>query len=735
LEHSVAEDTRAEKSDMEKGLRPFGSSAIVAAGTEPPSRRLAHKMSARCRNTSEGQNIVVFLAVDIGGTFTDLIAFDDKTGRFYQAKSLTTPRNHVDGIIDCIQKTDLDPGTINHLIHGSTTAINTLIERKGAKVGLIVTRGTRDVYAIGRGNRPEAYNLFFHRPKPLVPRHLTLEVNERLFASGEVREALDPASVKAACDILIKEGVEAVAVCFLHSYANPEHEQQAGALVSAAMPKAYISLSHEIMREYREYERISTTAVNAYIGPVVGGYVRNLQNRLEGIGFKGELAIMQSNGGVMAPATAINRPVTMMESGPVGGIIAAAQIGHALGYSNVVSFDMGGTTAKASLVRDGEASMAEGYYVGGYASGHPVMTPVVDIVEVGAGGGSIASIDDVGALKVGPQSSGAEPGPICYGRNGTEPTITDANVILGRIGAHDFLGGEMELDSAAAKKGMEERVAKPLNLTAEEASRAVVQIAIAKMALAVREVSVEKGYDPRDFVLVASGGGGPPHAVAIARELFIPTVIVPRFPAHFSALGMLMADERHDLVRTYLAELNAADFDVVRRIGEELIGEAYKLLGRKDNVHCQIQFDLRYVGQEFTLSVSVTPEQLARGDRKAIRASFDDLHEQRYAHHATDEPVEMINIRLVALGQRSKLALPALAKEGILAPREKRPVLFDQGGPVDCPVYDREKLKPGDKFDGPALVSEYASTTVIFPGDKVAVADTGELIISVGQSK
>jgi N-methylhydantoinase A len=353
---------------------------------------------------------------------------------------------------------------------------------------------------------------------------------------------------------------------------------------------------------------------------------------------------------------------------------------------------MGGTTAKASLVREGEPTMSEGYYVGGYASGHPVMTPVVDVVEVGAGGGSIASIDDIGALKVGPQSSGAEPGPICYSRGGTEPTITDANVILGRIGAHDFLGGEMKLDRDAATKGMEIRVAQALKMDAAEAARAVVQIAIAKMSLAVREVSVEKGYDPRDFVLVASGGAGPPHAVAIARDLFIPTVIIPRFPAHFSALGMLMADERHDLVRTYFAELGAADFDLIRRITQELTEEAFKLLGRTDNVTCQVLFDLRYVGQEFTLSVPVNAEELARADRKGIRGAFDELHEQRYAHHATDEPVEIINIRLVALGRRTKI-------------------------------------------DGPALVSEYASTTVIFPGDKLAVADTGELIISVGPAK
>ncbi len=678
---------------------------------------------------------MIFLAVDIGGTFTDLIAFDDRSGRFLQAKSLTTPRNHVDGIIECINKTDIDPKAVDHLIHGSTTAINTLIERKGARVGLVVTRGTRDVYAIGRGNRPEAYNLFFHRPRPLVPRHLTLEVNERVVASGEVREPLDEASVKAACEVLAEQGVEAVAVCFLHSYANPEHERQAGKIVQAALPEAYVSLSHEILREYREYERISTTVVNAYIGPVVGGYVQSLQHRLEGIGFKGELAIMQSNGGVMAPATAIKRPVTMMESGPVGGIIASAEIGKALGYRNVVSFDMGGTTAKASLVRDGEATMAEGYHVGGYASGHPVMTPVVDVVEVGAGGGSIASIDDVGALKVGPQSAGAEPGPICYSRNGTEPTITDANVILGRIGWHDFLGGEMALDLEAAKKGMEERVAKPLHMSVDEASRAVIQIATAKMSLAVREVSVEKGYDPREFVLVASGGAGPPHAVAIARELFIPTVIVPRFPAHFSALGMLMADERHDLVRTYLAELNQADFGTVRQIAGELTTEAYELLGRKDNVTCQVLFDLRYVGQEFTLPVPVSQDNLARTDRKSIRAAFDALHEQRYAHHASDEPVEIINIRLVALGHRSKLVQPGLTRTAKLAPRETRPVVFDTGGALDCPVYDREMLKPSDRIKGPALVSEYASTTIFFPGDELTVADTGELIITLGHGQ
>lgn len=672
------------------------------------------------------------IAVDIGGTFTDLIAFDERSGRIQHAKTLTTPRDPVEGILDCIRKAGLDPKSIDNLIHGSTIAINTLIERKGATVGLIVTRGTRDVYLIGRGNRPDAYNLFFHRPRPLVPRHRTIEVAERMYASGEIREPLNVECVKAACAELAKDGVDAVAVCFLHSYANPEHERIAGKIIEEALPGRYVSLSHEILREYREYERMSTTVVNAYIGPKVGGYVRNLQAKLETLGFRGDLAMMQSNGGVMRPEAAIRRPVMMMESGPVGGIIASAEIGKALGYKNVISFDMGGTTAKASLVQSGEPTMAEGYYVGGYATGHPVMMPVVDVVEVGAGGGSISWIDEVGALKVGPQSSGADPGPIAYGRGGQEPTITDANVILGRIGVSDFLGGEMRLDRDGAIRGVAERIAVPLQMDVMAASRSIVQIAIAKMSLAVREVSVEKGYDPRDFVLVASGGAGPLHAIAIARELHIPTVIVPRFPAHFSALGMLMADERHDFTRTYYSDLQDADFPRLQKIHEEMAEESKRLLTPGIAVAYQLLLDLRYVGQEFTLPVPVSAAQIAAEDPAPIRGAFNAMHEQRYAHHSSVERVEIINIRLVALGRRAKLALPPLTKSGSLVRKEMRLVRFDKhDAEIECPVYSRDSLPPGAEFTGPALVSEYGSTTVLFPGDDLTVAGTGELIISL----
>src|SRR5262245_58238755 len=580
-----------------------------------------------CRPNKNGRApYVLVVAIDIGGTFTDLIGFDERTNAFTQAKSLTTPAQLVQGIIDCLDKSGIKADGIDELIHGSTIAINTLIERKGARTGLVVTRGTRDVYIIGRGNRPEAYNLLFHKHRPLVSRRLTREVEERVLPSGEVHARLGRASLKEACRMLADEGVEAVAVCFLHSYVNPEHERAAGEALRQALPDVYLSLSHDILREYREFERMSTTVVNAYIGPKVGGYVSSLKSSLGEIGFHGNLSIMRSNGGVMTPEVATERPVAMMESGPVGGIIASAQVGLALGFPNVISFDMGGTTAKASLVRDGEPTLAPGYYVGGYASGHPVMLPMIDVVEVGAGGGSIAWIDGIGALKVGPQSAGADPGPICYMGGGTEPTITDANVLLGRLDPDNILGGAMQLDAEAAARGIAEKIAKPLGISTVAAAQAIVEIAISKMSLAVREVSVAKGYDPRDFALVASGGAGPLHVIAIARELHIPTVIVPLFPSPFSALGMLAADERHDFIRTHFSDLASLDFARLVEVHEEMRAEALASLRHNRGAQEQIALDLRYVGQEFTLAVPVTHKQLKAGDRKGIRKAFDALY-------------------------------------------------------------------------------------------------------------
>jgi len=675
---------------------------------------------------------VMIIAIDIGGTFTDLIGFDERAQRFVEAKSLTTPAHLVQGMIDCLRKSGINGAAIDELIHGSTIAINTLIERTGAKIGLVVSRGTRDVYVIGRGNRPEAYNLFFHRHRPLVRRHLTREVDERLLSSGEVLAPLDRESVAQACRVLAAAGVEAVAVCFLHSYANPEHERIAGEMIRAALPGAYVSLSHEILREYREFERMSTTVVNAYLGPKVGGYVQSLKAGLGTVGFRGILSIMRSNGGVMTPDIATQRPAAMMESGPVGGIIASARLGRSLGFANVISFDMGGTTAKASLIRDGEPTMAPGYYVGGYASGHPVMLPMIDVVEVGAGGGSIAWLDEVGALKVGPQSAGADPGPICY-RGGAEPTITDANVVLGRLDPDNFLGGQMKLDAEAAWLGIEEKIAAPLKMDAVAAAQAIVDIAIAKMSLAVREVSVAKGYDPRDFALVASGGAGPLHVLAIARELHVPKVVVPLFPSHFSALGMLLADERHDFIRTFYCDLASADFATLLRIHGEMVGEASRSVRHAAGAEQQVHFDLRYVGQEFTLQVPVTVEQIEDGNHRGIRAVFDALYEQRYAHHSPDEPVEMINIRLALIGKRPQLSFPRLAETSEAKPSHQRDVyLLDPKKPVRCPVYQRAALGAANRIAGPALIQEFGTTTVLFEQDACTVAPSGELVVSVG---
>jgi N-methylhydantoinase A len=676
---------------------------------------------------------VLVVAIDIGGTFTDLLGFDKGTKKFVQAKSLSTPAQLVQGIIDCLRKSGIAAAAIDELIHGSTIAINTLIERKGAKTGLVVTRGTRDVYIIGRGNRPESYNLLFHKHRPLVSRRLTREIEERLLATGEVHQPLNRASIATACEALRTDGVEAVAVCFLHSYVDPTHERQAGKMIRAALPDVYISLSHDILREYREFERISTTVVNAYIGPKVGGYVKSLKSSLGEIGFRGDLSIMRSNGGVMTPELATERPVAMMESGPVGGIIASAEVGLALGFKNVISFDMGGTTAKASLIRDGEPTLAPGYYVGGYAGGHPVMLPMIDVVEVGAGGGSIAWIDDIGALKVGPQSAGAEPGPICYMGGGKEPTITDANVVLGRLDPDNFLGGQMKLDADAAAHGVSEKIAKPLKMDTVAAAQAIVEIAISKMSLAVREVSVAKGFDPRDFALVASGGAGPLHVIAIARELHIPTVVVPLFPSHFSALGMLLADERHDFIRTCYADLAGVDFAELMKAYDEMLEQARQSLRHTRGVQYQIQLDLRYVGQEFTLSVPVTLAQLKAGNRKAIRRAFDVLYEHRYAHHSPDEPVEMVNIRLGVVGKRAKLRFSALGKGRAAAASHQREVYFTGANKaVRCPVYQRDALKAAMRIVGPALIQEHGTTTVLFKNDGCKVAPSGELIIKVG---
>jgi N-methylhydantoinase A len=678
------------------------------------------------------------IGLDIGGTFTDLIIFDEETGEVKHGKSSTTPSDLTVGILNCLKKVRFDMALCRNFVHGTTVAINTVIEQKGARTALVTTQGARDVYRIGRGNRPDAYNIFFKRPVPLVSRYMTFEAPERVLATGDVLSLLRGNDADAVAREVAKVDPEAVAVCFLHSYVNPDHETVMGEALQRVLPTTYISLSHEILREYREYERTSTTVVNAYLGPKVTRYIVGLEKLLDSLGFRGSLLIMQSNGGVMSPGMAKRIPVAMMESGPVGGIIASAEIGKRLEYLNVIAFDMGGTTAKASLIKDGEASVAEGYHVGGYASGQPVMLPVIDVVEVGAGGGSIAWIDEVGGMKVGPQSAGGDPGPVCYDQGGQEPTVTDANVVLGRIGRQNFLGGEMPLNVEKARASIEKQVASKLKLTVEEAALGIIRIAVANMSFAVRGVSVEKGYDPREFALVASGGAGPLHAVEIARELNIPKVIVPLLPAHFSALGMLMTDVKHDYVRTYYNPLEEADFGPIKTIYDEMASIGRDTLEKEgvdaSSVRIQPFFDLRYIGQEFFLTVPVSREEILAADRRSIRRTFDTLHETRYGHKATAEPIEVVNVRVTAYGIRKKIAFPekktVVGRQHIKGHRDI--YLNDPRKPVTCVIYHREALPAGVTVNGPAIIEEYATTTYLSYGDSATICPFGEIIITVG---
>jgi N-methylhydantoinase A len=677
------------------------------------------------------------VAVDIGGTFTDLVAMDNQ-GQVYRSKSLTTPEDLARGIEDCVRAAEIQVAEATFFVHGSTVTINAVLEHKGALTGLITTRGFRDVYEIGRGNRPEGYNLFFKRPVPLIPRDLRLEVDERLYASGEVLRSLDEQSATEAIEALQTAEVESVAVSLLHAYANAAHEQRLGQLLAQRFPDAYVSLSHEILREFREYERTSTTVLNSYVGPIVSRYLLSMQKNLASAGFRGTFRVMQSNGGVMSAETAKKMPVTMMESGPVAGVIAAAHIGETLNCRRIISFDMGGTTAKASLIKDFLPEVTSGYYVGGYVSGHPMMLPVVDIVEVGNGGGSIAWIDAGGGVKVGPQSAGAIPGPACYGNGGSEPTVTDANLVAGRIDPEYFLGSGIRLQHDKAEQAIMEKIAGPLGLSLEEAALGILTIANFNMSLAVRAVSVEKGYDPRDCVLVASGGGGALHAPAIARELAVPRVIIPPMPAHFSAFGMLLADLKHDYVQTFVRELDEISgielAEAFARLEESATATLTEEGAKGRQIILRRFLDMRYRGQEYTLPVPITEELKGLDDFSAIRFRFDQLHQEHYGHSAPNEPVMMLNLRLSAIGRlENRLPLISTFRDRDKGKHGERAVVFDNSlHPVVSPIFLRSGFKPGDQLVGPAVIEEVGATILLYPGDTMQVYDSGHLVIDVG---
>jgi N-methylhydantoinase A len=677
------------------------------------------------------------VGIDIGGTFTDLVGIID--GEVVTSKTSTVPADPTAGVAESLRLANCDPHKLAEVLHGSTIAINTVLERKGAQTALLTTTGFRDVYAIGRSNRIEAFNLFFHRPRPLTPRSMTFEVDERLDAAGRVIRPLDEPQVATIAHKLREAGVEAVAVCFLHSYANPEHERLAGAVLRRINPDMFVTLSHEILREFREYERTSTTVLNAYVGPRVRNYLGTLEAYLRRENFDGKVHMMRSNGGVMSIRKAQEEPVSMMESGPVAGMIGAGRLASHLGIARGIGFDMGGTTAKASLITDGMPAIEEGYVIGSPASGQPMQLPVVDIVEVGAGGGSIAWVDQTGGLHVGPKSAGADPGPACYGKGSPDPVVTDADLVLGRINPDRFLNGGMKLDVAAARKAVHEKVGKPLGLSIEEAALGIVTIADSAMSLAVRAVSVNKGVDPRDTTLIAFGGAGPVHAVNIARQIFIPRVVVPKVPGTFSALGMLMASWRQDFVRTFVGRVGALDAAATQGALAELAAEGRAQLER-DGISEQADFrffaDLRYVGQEHALPIRIEQAPMLTGDTSALRELFHVEHDKRYGQAAVEEQLEIVNLRLVLTSARPD----TIAEEWMAQPwspteaagEARRNVIYDDtAAPIESRVLWRPAMEPGDVVVGPAVIEEPNSTILIHPGDRVTVTTTGHLVIDL----
>ncbi len=678
------------------------------------------------------------LAIDIGGTFTDLVGLDETTGAIVLGKALTTPKDFADGVSHTIAGSHIDPTEVRQFVHGTTVVINALTERQGAKVALLTTKGFRDVLAIQRANRTDMYNLFYRKPEPFVPRRLRFEVRERLTFRGEVLHALEEEDVIAAAEACKEQNVEAIAVCYLHAYANPAHERRTGEILRALCPEATVTLSHEITGEWREYERTNSTALNAFVQPVASRYLSTLDRRLTDLGVSGTKYAMQSNGGTTTFAQARRVPVHLVESGPVGGVIGAKVIADLLGEPNVIAFDMGGTTAKVSLIDHGHVKINTDYHLERTAAwaGYPLKIPVVDIVEVGAGGGSIAWIDPGGALHVGPRSAGADPGPACYALGGTRPTVTDANLLAGRLSPDYFLGGEMPLDRSLAEAAIRE-IALHFALSPLEAAVGILRVTNANMQAALERVSIERGYDPRDFTLVAYGGAGGLHGTTLARELRMRRVIVPPAPGQFSAWGMLMTNLRHDFIRTRLmpctadrlGEIVSAFAGLEEEAKTQFRAEGFPL----EHVTFEETLDLRYRGQEHTVRTPVGQGNLQdSAGLRAIVDRFHDLHERAYSFRQ-DDPVEIVNLHVVGWGEEEKPHLEARRREKrnqAQAYKGDRPVHFEGEGTLPSRVYERELLPMEEKLRGPAIVEEPACTTIVCPGQEAIVDRFSNLVIT-----
>ncbi len=690
------------------------------------------------------------LGIDIGGTFTDGVLIDEITGDISIDKVLTTPPDPSEGFLHAarrlVDRAALEPEDLRYVIHATTVATNAVLERRGAEAGLLVTQGFRDLLEIARQVRYELYNLQTTKPIPLIPRQRCLEIPERLNYQGDVLVPLDEEAVVTAVHALRAQRVQAIAVCFLHSYRNPTHEARAAEIIRRLYPEAMISLSSEIAPEIREYWRASTTVTNAYIMPMVRRYLETVERRLDEAKLTTKVHIVQSSGGIMSATAAKERPVHMLESGPAAGVAAAAFFSEVTGCADAISFDMGGTTAKTGLVRGSQPSVLTEFEAGsafgtgtGLAkgSGYPILAPVMDLVEVGAGGGSIAWIDSGGLMRVGPRSAGAAPGPACYGRGGTKPTVSDANLVLGRLNPDYFLGGEISLDRDAAWQAIEVECARPLGIDVVAAATGIIEIANAAMVQAMRLVSVQRGYDPRDFALVAFGGAGPVHANHLAAELGIPVVVIPPSPGVASALGMVVSNVRHDYRVTHIQPVADLDVQQVESIFSGFEMKARAILFDEglppDRLRLERYLDLRYVGQSWKLSIPLPNGHADAMESPWLKARFDEEHEQRYGYCVPEEPVEVVNIGLSAIGLIPKPNLKEIPEGGpsaAAALKTSRPVYFaGMADFTDCPIYDRYALHHGNVVSGPAIIEEVDSTTVVAPGYCAEVARHGVLVL------
>lgn len=676
------------------------------------------------------------IATDIGGTFTDLVYIDEK-GNVGTGKDHTTPGNYEKGILNVIEKNDIDPNDIDIFIHGSTVVINTLTERKGAKVGLITTKGMRDVLEIARGNRPDLYNFQYRKPAPFVERHLRREVSERINYKGEVLTELDEKELIEVIEYFKSQQVEAIAVCFLHSYINSNHEKKAVKLIKKIWPEVYITSSHEITKEWREYERTNTTVFNSYVKPIANEYIDKLSTELHAKKMDGIKYIMQSNGGTTTFEHAKEQPIQMIESGPVAGVFGAAVLGELLNEKNIIAFDIGGTTAKCSLILDSEVNITTDYYIerSEINAGYPVKAPVVDIVEIGNGGGSMAWIDELGSLQVGPQSAGSNPGPVAYGLGGTEPTTTDAHLVTGRLAAYNF---DYNVDLEKVRNVIDNKIAQPFNVSVEEAAMGIIQIANSNMLNALRLISIRRGHNPADFVMVAYGGGGAMHATALAKELGVGKVIIPVSSSVFSAWGMLQADLRRDYIETSTVRFDQIDLNEVNKRWVTMENSAINDFVEENMEPHHIVFtrylDMRYQGQEHTVKVPVPNGVWSEAIREDIIERFHKLHEQNYSFKLLDSEMEIVNFHLTGFGkvekiQLSKVDIQSSNNEAFI---ETRKVFFDEEGWLDTDIYKRELLKSGTKIEGPTIIEEKQTSTLVHKGQTVSVDEYGNLIIEIG---